>query len=331
MTDQTASRRPLLLVGALLLLLAIAGLVIWRQRSGGELTLYGNVDIREVTLGFRVGGRVEKLLVDEGDVVQKGEEIARLDTTPLELERNEAKANTNALAARMALLRAGFRHEDIAQAAALVAERRSAAMNADQLLARQERLKGTGAVAERTYDDVRAARDQAHARLQAAERALEESHAGFRHQEVAEGEANAARAAALAAEAEQRLDDAVLRAPADGVVLTRAVEAGAILASGTPVFTISLTKPVWARVYVGEPDLGKLPPGTQVLLHTDARPGQPYHGQVGYVSPTAEFTPKNVETPDLRTALVYRARVIVADPDAALRQGMPVTVTLAGR
>jgi HlyD family secretion protein len=331
MTDQKVSRRPLVLVGALVLLGAIAAIVIWRQRSGGELTLYGNVDIREVTLGFRVGGRIEKLLVDEGDVVTKGEEIARLDTTPLELERNEARANSGALTARMALLRAGYRREDVAQAAALVAERRAAAVNADQLLAREERLKGTGAVAERTYDDARAARDQAHARLQAAERALEESRAGFRHQEIAEGEANAARATALAAEAEQRLEDAVLRAPADGVVLTRAVEAGAILAAGTPVFTVSLTRPVWARVYVAEPDLGRVSPGTQLLLHTDARPGQPYHGQVGFVSPTAEFTPKNVETPDLRTALVYRARVVVTDPDAALRQGMPVTVTLAGR
>jgi HlyD family secretion protein len=179
------------------------------------------------------------------------------------------------------------------------------------------------------YDDAVAARDQAQARLQQAEQALLEARTGYRRQEIAEGEANHARADAAIAEAEQRLEDAVLRAPADGIVLTRAVEGGAILAAGTPVFTISLTQPVWARIYVGESDLGRVAPGAAVLLRTDARPGHPYHGQVGYVSPTAEFTPKTVETPDLRTALVYRARIIVSDPDSALRQGMPVTVTLA--
>ena len=137
------------------------------------------------------------------------------------------------------------------------------------------------------------------------------------------------RAVAVAAQAEQHLADAQLLAPADGVVLTRAVEPGAILAAGAPVFTVSLRTPVWARIYVSETDLGRIAPGRAVLLYTDARPDRPYHGQIGFVSPTAEFTPKNVETPDLRTALVYRARVVVADPDTALRQGMPVTVRLA--
>jgi HlyD family secretion protein len=326
-----AARRRILLRASILAvaLIAVVAYLVARTRGGGELALYGNVDIREVTVGFRVSGRVAVLDVDEGDAVRAGQELARLDAAPLQLEVNETRANAVALARRMALLQSGYRPEEVALARATVAERRATLLNAEQTLARQAQLRGTGAVAQRVYDDALAARDEARARLQASEEALSEQQHGYRQQEIAEGEANHARAVAASAEAEQRLADAVLTAPSDGVVLTRAVEAGAILAAGTPVFTISLREPVWARIYVSEPDLGRVPPGREVLLYTDARPRQPYHGHVGFVSPTAEFTPKTVETQELRTALVYRARIVVADPDASLRQGMPVTVKLA--
>jgi len=329
MNIPTPTRRVALIALALVAIAVLAAVIVYRSRGSGELTLYGNVDIREVTLGFRVAGRLAKLAVDEGDSVRGGQELARLDATPIELELNEARANAAAIGARLTLLRSGYRAEDVEQARAAVAERRAALTNAEQTLGRQEQLRGTGAVAQRLYDDALAARDQARARLKAAEESLAEFERGYRRQEIAEGEANHARAKAAAAQAEQHLADTVLLAPADGVVLTRAVEPGAILAAGTPVFTLSLLAPVWARVYVSEPDLGRVTPGRAVLLYTDARPGRPYHGRVGFVSPTAEFTPKNVETPDLRTALVYRARVVVHDPDASLRQGMPVTVHLA--
>jgi HlyD family secretion protein len=323
-------RRRLALIGGGLLLAAIViAVALFRGRGTGELTLYGNVDIREVTVGFRVPGRVATLAVDEGDAVHAGQELARLDATPLQLELNEATANATALGRRLALLRSGYRPEDIAQARAALAERQAALTNAEQLLARQQQLRGTGAVAARSYDDAVAARDQAAARAQAAQGLLTQQEHGYRSAEIAEGAANHERAVSLRAQAQQRLADSVLSAPADGVILTRASEAGAILAAGTPVFTISLRAPVWARIYVSEPDLGKVNPGRAVLLYTDSRPDRPYHGHIGFVSPTAEFTPKNVETPDLRTALVYRARIVVTDADSALRQGMPVTVRLA--
>ncbi|HYB63827.1 MAG TPA: secretion protein HlyD [Steroidobacteraceae bacterium] len=323
-------RNRLLLILGLLVLVAAGLAWAWaRNARARELVLYGNVDIREVTIGFRVAGRVEKLEVDEGDSVTAGQEVARLDPTPLELEANEARANAAAVGGRMELLQKGYRPELIAQGRATVAEQEAALTQAEQNLTRQEQLKGTGAVAQRVYDDAVAARDEARARLKAARENLTQLEYGYQRQEVAEGEANHRRALAAVAEAEQRLKDTVLLAPADGVVLTRAVERGAILAAGTPVFTISLRAPVWAVVYVDEANLGRVAPGQSVFLSTDARPGRAYHGQVGYVSPTAEFTPKNVETPELRTALVYRARIVVSDADAALRQGMPVTVQFA--
>jgi HlyD family secretion protein len=134
------------------------------------------------------------------------------------------------------------------------------------------------------------------------------------------------RAEAALASAELRVQDTVLKAPADGVVLTRAQEPGAVLQAGATVLTLSLVRPVWVRAYVNEPDLGHIHPGMKVEVYTDSRPSQPYQGQIGYTSPRAEFTPKNVETTELRTSLIYRVRVIVENPDEGLRQGMPVTV-----
>ena len=113
-------------------------------------------------------------------------------------------------------------------------------------------------------------------------------------------------------------------------MVTRAVEPGSIMPVGTTALTLNLQNPVWVRAYVSEPQLGRVKPGGKVTLYTDLRPEKPYHGQIGYVSPRAEFTPKSVETADLRTGLVYRFRVVVSDADAGLRQGMPITVRLAG-
>ena len=321
--------RLLLLIAIVVLVAVVLGWLWARSARTKELVLYGNVDIREVTIGFRVAGRLEKLEVDEGDAVTAGEEVARLDPTPLELEASEARANAASLGRRMDLLQKGYRPELIAQGRATVAEQQAALTEAEHNLSRQEELKGTGAVAARVYDDAIATRDQARARLRSAEQNLGQLESGYQRQEVSEGEANHQRALASLAGAEQRLKDTVLTAPSDGVVLTRAAERGAILAAGTPVFTLSLRAPVWAVIYVDEANLGRVAPGQSVLLYTDARAGRPYHGKVGYVSPTAEFTPKNVETPQLRTALVYRARIVVSDPDEALRQGMPVTVHFA--
>jgi len=324
------SKQRLLLLGiAIAAILALAVYLVVRSRGAGPLTMYGNVDIREVTLGFRVAGRLQTLNVDEGDSVHEGQVLALLDPEPLERDVAEARGNSQSLRARLQLLRTGYRIEDIAQARAALAERQAALVNAEQSYARAVELKDTGAVAARSYDSALADRDQARARVKAAQESLAQFERGYRKEEVAEAEANAVRAEAALAQAELRREDGILKAPADGVVLTRAAEAGAILAAGTPVFTVSLTRPVWARVFVDEPNLGQAAPGRLVLIYTDGRPDRPYHGQIGYVSPTAEFTPKTVETPQLRTALVYRARVVVSDADSALRQGMPVTVRLA--
>ncbi len=321
-------------VGFALAVILLALGAAWLLRSHGNragkesIVLHGNVDIREVNLGFRVAGRIAEILRDEGDTVKSGELLARLDSDPYKREREEARAQVAALRARLELLQAGNRPEEIAQARALAREREATFSNAERVFKRMQELFTNNTVAVQDRDDAEARFREAEARLKSAREQLNLAEAGYRVEEIAQAKADFERAEAALSSATLRLEDTELKSPADGTVLTRAQEPGAILQSGATVLTVSLTRPVWVRAYVEEPDLGRVPPGRKVQILTDSRPGHPYSGQIGYVSPRAEFTPKNVETPELRTSLVYRLRVVVENPDDGLRQGMPVTVRL---
>lgn len=317
------------LFGIAVLLLAAAGTLWWQQQqTAAELVLSGNVDIREVNLSFRVGGRLQQLLVDEGATVKAGQQLGRLDDAPQRNAVADTEAALAALKARQSLMHQGYRSEDVAQARAALAARQAVLTDASAAWQRQQELAGSGAAAVKALDAARSAHEQAQAQYQAAQQQYQALSKGYRQQEVAEVDANVKRAEAQLASARLQLADTVLTAPSDGIILTRAVEPGSMLAAGSTVLTLSLRSPVWVRAYVAEPQLGQAQPGRKLLVYRDGR-SQPYAAVVGFVSPTAEFTPKNVETADLRTAQVYRLRVIITQPDAALRQGMPVTVKLA--
>ncbi|WP_016942606.1 secretion protein HlyD [Dickeya zeae] len=304
------------------------GLVQHRHQQNTPLTLYGNVDIRSVNLGFRVGGRLAALNVDEGDVVQPGQQLAGLDSTPLQNALQQAKASVANAQAQLALLQAGYRSEEIAQVRSQVEQAQAAYDYANSFYQRQQGLWKQHTLAANALEDARSTRNQAQATLQAAREKLSQYQRGNRPQEIAAAEAALAQAQAVEAQAQLNVQDTHLYAPSPGVILTRAAEVGSMLNAGSTVFTLSLTHPVWIRAYVSEPQLGRAAPGTKVLIDTDSRPGRPYHGRIGFVSPSAEFTPKSVETTALRTDLVYRLRIIVDDADDGLRQGMPVTLTL---
>ena len=318
-----------LVVAALALACACAALWGWklyeRQRQQG-LVLYGNVDIRQVDLGFRVGGRIESVLVDEGDAVSAGQPLARLDADILRQQRDQAAARLAGQKADLARLERGYRVEEVAQAKAQVAAARAVAENAAINLNRVTAMRQSNAISQKELDNARAQDREAAARLKSSQDQLDMLLSGYREEDVL-----AQRAAVAAAEAELRradiqLADGVLHAPQKGVILTRAREAGAIVQQGQTVYTLTLTEPVWLRAYVDEPNLGKIKPGMPVRVAVDAAPGKTFPGTVGFISPTAEFTPKTVETREVRTALVYRLRVQAEDPENVMRQGMPVTI-----
>jgi len=223
----------------------------------------------------------------------------------------------------------GNRVQDIESARAAVAEARARLRNAEATFNRRQALVNEGNATRQSVDDAQRDLNVARAAANARESALRLAEEGFRNEDIDAARAAAAGADAALELAKYRLDRTTIYAPNGGTILTRIREAGAMVGPTAPIFTLSLTNPVWVRTYVDEPHLGRVVPGTKVKVSTDAPGGKSYTGTIGFVSPTAEFTPKSVETPNLRADLVYRLRVIVDVPDQGLRQGMPVTVTFA--
>jgi HlyD family secretion protein len=322
-------------IGALIIVIAlIAGVVWWltRRESGpGELISHGNVDLRQVQLSFNNSERIAAVLVQEGDRVRKGQLLARLDTRRLEPQVAQAEAEAAAQRQVVQRLRAGSRPEEIAQARANVESAKADAVNARQ---QYERIKSAAemsagrAVRQQDVDSAKAALQVAEAKLAVNERALELAVIGPRKEDIAEAEARLRANEAQLALLRQQLVDAELLAPMDGVIRTRVLEPGDMASPERPVFSLAIIDPKWVRAYVSEPELGKIHEGMAATVSVDSFPNRRFEGWVGFISPVAEFTPKAVQTQELRPSLVYEVRVFVKDPADELRLGMPATVHL---
>jgi len=300
----------------------------WASRKHEPLKIQGNVDIRQVNLGFRVNGRIREMRFEEGDPIRAGDLIALLDAGPYQDQVNLAKAQLAQSTANLTKAINGSRPQEIDQARAQVAQAQANVENADLTFQRESDLRRTNAISKQEFDNATATRDANRAQLRSAQANLALLEAGSRQEDIDAARAQVQHDQANLETAELNLSDCRLLAPTDGVIITRALEPGAIVAAGTSVYSLCFYSPVWIRTYVGEEDLGRIYPGMKALVYTDTNPGKPYEGQIGFISPLAEFTPKTVETRELRTDLVFRLRVVVEHPDRYLRQGMPVTVRL---
>jgi HlyD family secretion protein len=326
-------KRTLLVLMAMLLAVAAAGLIWWHSRrdvAPAELRLYGNIDVRQVQLAFNNSERITAVLAQEGDRVQQGQVVARLDTSRLLPQVAQAEAMASAQRQVYERLRSGSRPEEIAQARANVDLAKADAVNARQLYERYRSLIGERAVSRQELDNAKAAMDVAEAKLVVSQKALDLLIAGPRKEEVGEAEAHWKAAEAQLTFLRQQLADAALVAPINGVVRTRILEPGDMATPQKPVFSLAITDPKWVRAYASETDLGKVHPGMPATVVVDSFPSRRFEGWIGFVSPVAEFTPKTVQTDELRTSLVYEVRVFVKDPSDELRLGMPATVYVSG-
>lgn len=290
-------------------------------------TLYGNVDIRQVDLSFQVEGKVVVMSKHEGDPVKQGEAIAEVDAANYQNAADLAAARRDAAKAQLDELLAGTRPEDIDQARANFAAAQASLADARVTFLRQQDLAARNVSSQQQLDDARMGMDSAVAKLAQTQAALAEAINGPRVQDIDAGRANLRAAEATLELARTQLLHTKLVAPSDGIVMTRVIEPGTVVLPAAAVYSVAIAGEVWVRAFAPEPLLPRLAPGTEVTLNTDG--GHLYHGRIGYLSPEAEFTPKTVETPELRTQLVYRLRVRVENPDEGLRQGMPVTLHLA--
>lgn len=292
------------------------------------LTLYGNIDIRQIQLAFHDTGRITRLLVQEGARVRAGEPVGEMDPVRYEAEVRRLEAELDMQRWIVAKLHAGSRPQEIEQARARVAADKALLKDAQITYERVRKLAKTQYVPKQKLDDATAALKAAKEKLKADQEVLDLAVIGPRKEDIAAAEAKLKSISAALDLARRRLADTKLYAPAPGIIQDRIMEPGDMAFPETPVFTLALDNPMWVRAYVPEPQLGKVKEGMIAEITTDSYPGKTYRGWVGFISPTAEFTPKNVETPELRTRLVYQVRVYLCDSNGELRLGMPATVTL---
>ncbi|HET6324184.1 MAG TPA: efflux RND transporter periplasmic adaptor subunit [Planctomycetaceae bacterium] len=311
---------------------AAAGATWWfnlGEKSATELKLFGNVDLRQIQLSFQNNERITDVLVQEGDRIKKGQVLARVDTRRIEPQVVQAEATVNAQRAVVERLHHGNRPEEIAQAKANMEAAKADAGNAQRNYARMKDLSDRShgeAISRQDVDNAKSAAETADARLDALKKALEVWILGPRKEEVAENEARLKADDAQLAYLRQQLSDAQLHAPANSVVRTRLMEPGDMASPTKPVFSLAVIDPKWVRAYVSEINLGKVHGGMKVSIDVDSFPNRKFEGWIGFISPIAEFTPKSVQTEELRTSLVYEVRAFVKDPKDELPLGMPATV-----
>jgi HlyD family secretion protein len=301
----------------------------------------GYVEATDVRVAAEVGGRLLEVPVSEGDRVARGDRIARIDTADAELALRRARAERDQAQAQLALLRAGSRVEDIrqaqsqlqaAQADVTAAQADASAAGAD--VERFENLLRANAGSVKQRDDAVTRRDVAAARVrgaqdraQAAADAVARLKAGARPQEIAAADARVAAIDAQIATIEKNVADAVVTAPTAGVVTSKILHGGEMVAPHAPIVVITDLDHAWANLYVGEPLVPQLTIGQAATLVTDA--GQHIGGTITFISPKAEFTPRNVQTAEERSKLVYRIKVTADNRDGVLKPGMPVEADLA--
>ena len=310
------------IIGAFLLLHA-------RRGADNLLTLYGNVDIREVQVAFNDSDRIARMFVQEGDFVRPGELLAELDSRRYTASADQARRNVEAQQQVLTRMQNGSRPEEIVQARSTMEALQATMRDTEVTYRRNLELERRQVIPRQTLDDSESQYKAAVGNYNAARQAWILAVKGPRIEDIENARAALKADEAALAFAERELADTKLYAHSNGVIEDRILEPGDMASPGVPAFTMALTNPLWVRAYVPETYLGRIYLGMKASIATDSFPGKAFQGWIGYISPTAEFTPKNVETPELRTRLVYQVRVYACNPQNELRLGMPATVAIA--
>ena len=316
-------------VVGLILVAVLLKLLVFRPSAAGVIEASGVVETTEADLGFQTSGRVEEVLVSEGDRVETGAELAWLDRSELQARRRAAEAQVSAAKALLAELEHGFRSEEIEQGRSALRAAAQRASDAERDLERTRRLYDGGAVSRQALDNAETALTLAKADHERAQEQMEILETGPRRERVEAQRSAVAQAEAALSQIDASLAFAVIRAPFAGVVTVRHREPGEIVAGGAPVLTLMQPDDRWIRIFVAEDEVGKIALGQAATITADADPRRTYTGEVVFIASEAEFTPRNVQTTKERVKLVYRVKVrITGDPEFDLKPGLAADVRL---
>ena len=288
-----------------------------------QLTLSGNIEAHESLVGFKVPGRIVELPVEEGQQVEQGALLARLDDADLKQRIRIDEAGVQVRESSLALTLAGTREQEVKaaqqtmmDAKADLDEKKLDSDRAQSLFAKDE-------VSAQERDQAATAQKRAQAIFNAAQQRYNEAVEGSRKEDITISQANLNEASANLGLSQVNLSYTVLRAPAAGVVTVREAESGEVVSAGSPVVTLADLDHLWLRAYIAETDLGRIGWGQEATITTDTYPGKQYHGRISFISSTAEFTPKSVQTTKERVTLVYRIKIDIDNPNHELKPGMP--------
>ena len=296
--------------------------------NGGAVSESGTVEVDEVSIPAKSGGQITSLFVDEGSRVKKGDTLAFIDTIEYVLNYRQALANVASAEAQLLLLEHGSRAEDIAQANDMAQQAKVQWENAQSDLKRIKPLAATGSATAKQLDDAAARVDAAEAAYHAAKQVADKVRRGAREEDVAAGRARVLQARAQADLINKKLNDCVVISPVTGTVTHRLTLAGEQVNPGAPLVTVSKLDTVKLTIYVNERELGRVKLGASAEVKIDAFPDKSFSGIVNYISPTAEFTPKNVQTKEDREKLVFAVKILLPNPDGNFKPGLPADAIL---
>ena len=309
-------------------LIALSGLACAGPSARNVITASGTIEAVEVHVASKAAGQILVLAVEEGARVKPGDVLATIDHATADIQLRQAEAGVALARAQLLLLQNGARKEDIEQAEAGLkqaeANRRVAADDAKRMRA----LLQSGSVTTKQRDDAEARLTVAEAQRRAAEEAVSKVRRLARPEEIDAARARLDQAQAAADLLAKTIADCTVVAPAGGIVTHKAVEAGELVTPGATVVTLADLDSVYVMLYVTELEIGRIKLGGEVEVRIDAFPDRPFAGTISYISPEAEFTPKNVQTKEDRVKLVFGVKVVIPNPEGLLKPGLPADAVI---
>ncbi|MCX8118508.1 MAG: efflux RND transporter periplasmic adaptor subunit [Desulfobacterota bacterium] len=294
-----------------------------REAEPPFLKVSGNIETTEVDVSFKVAGRISEIRVKEGDRVEKGQVIAKLEDEELRQRVEVSKAALKASQARLDKLLAGSRPEEIREAEANLQQAQFDFEYKRNQYERMKTLFESRVIPKETLDQAETRFKVAKAVLEGAQEFYKKVKEGPRKEDIEDGRAQVEQALASLRLAETQLGYALLKSPIDGIVLVKSAEAGEHVNPGTSVLTLADLSHVWLRAYIPETELGRVKWGQEVIVTTDLNPKKEYRGRISFISSQSEFTPKQIQTEKERVTLVYRIKVDLPNPEHELKPGMP--------